>query len=162
MSPTSPYSPDLTKVSAGIIQLPKGDYEFAVSDGKPFKRERKEKDNSTTELFGVQYNLVVTRSDEPEYMGKTIPFQVYLHSDKAFGIVKRFVMACLGFPVNEENEFNEKYKDADWSANPDEPLGGIWKDVVGTKVAATADLVPQKGERAREGQLNQQFNWRPI
>lgn len=158
------YAPDLTKVQAGVPKLPKGDYEFSVSDVKLFSRDRTEDDQSVTKLFGVQYNLVVQRADgNEEYMGKTIPFQVYLHSDKAFGIVKRFVMAAYGFALNDENAFNDKFKKADWKADPEtQHLGDIWKGIQGTRIAATADVVPQKGPKAKEGETNQQFNWRPI
>lgn len=163
MSPASPYTPDLTKVQAGIPQLPKGDYEFSITEGKLFKRERTEDDNSVTKLHGVQYNLVVTRSEDPQYMGKTIPFQIYLHSDKAFSIVKQFLLAAYGFPLNEQDAFNKKFEGADWEVNPEtDHVGDVWTGVVGGRIAATADLVPQKGPRAKEGQLNQQFNWRPI
>lgn len=159
-----PYTPDLTKVSAGIPQLPKGDYEFSISEVKLFKRDRTEPDNTVTKLYGPQINLVVARSDDnPEFLGKTIPQSLYLNNEKTWGIAKRLVMAAYGYAINDEDAFNKKFKDADWTCNPEtDTLGDIWTGMAGKRVAATADLVPQKGERAKEGALNQQFNWRPI
>jgi hypothetical protein len=152
----------MTKVTAGIVLLPKGDFEFAVKECKTFSRQSTDPNTQETkDVYGVQYNLEVVGGSDDSFVGKTIPLQIYMHAgDAALSIGKRFIMASLGFALNAEAEFNEKYADADWSVDPEENFAGdIWQSVVGTRVAATTDQKPDKRDSSR---MNQVFNWRPI
>jgi hypothetical protein len=161
---TSRYAPDLTKATAGIPQLI-GDFEFKVNDVKTFKRTTT--DPATQEnkdVYGIQYALQVTEADEDnqKLLGKTIPLQLYMHVETTEGLNKRFIMAALGFPMNEEDDFNTKYAGADWNYNPDEgtiPENAIWKQVVGTRIRATCTIKPDKKDPSRK---NQQFDWKPF
>lgn len=153
------YNPNLTTASAGILMLQKGDYELKISQPKTFKRQKVE-NGETKDIYGVQYSLTVENGDDQNVIGKNIPLSLYMHSEAAFGINKRFVMAALGFALDDEESFNEKYADADWGIDPDSgELGDIWTQVAGNRVACTADIVPDKRDRSRQ---QQQFSWRPI
>lgn len=152
------YNPNLTTAQAGILILPKGDYEFGISDPKLFSRKSAGEGGVERHVFGVQYNLVVKTTGE--YEGKTIPLQLYMHTENSFGMNKQFVMAALGSSINQEDEFNEKYADADWSIDTDEnEMGDIWKNVGGNMISATADIVPDKRDVERK---QQRWSWRPV
>lgn len=156
------YTPDLTKVQAGMVMLPKGDFEFAVKEVKTFQRTSKDQNTQEEkEVYGIQYNLEVAGGSDESFVGKTIPLMIYAHAgDVALGIGKRFVMASLGFSINDEAAFNEKYADGDWSFDTEaQEVGDMWSSVVGTRVAATTD---QKADKRDSTRMNQQFNWRPI
>lgn len=162
------YAPNLTKATAGIPLLDKDDVEFNIGDVKTFFRTKTDpQSQENSDVFGVQYaiTLVKTAGANEKYIGKTFPLQLYMHSENAFGIVKRFVMAALGFSLDDEEKFNEKYADADWSyGEPDKegntvPDGSIWNQLKGSRVAATTDIVPN---RQRPDQKNQRYDWRPI
>lgn len=156
------YTPDLTKVQAGIVMLPKGDFEFAVKEAKTFSRTSTDTvTQESKDVYGIQYNLEVVSGSDDSFIGKVIPLQIYAHAgDAALGIGKRFVMAALGFALNDEANFNEKYADGDWSFDTEaQELGNMWSSVVGTRVAASTDQKPDKRDTTR---MNQQFNWRPI
>lgn len=166
----SRYAPDLTKSSAGIPQLI-GDFEFKVSDVKTFKRTTQDQESKEEkEVFGVQYSLIIDKVMEAEnskLQGKTIPLQLYMHSEGAMGINKRFIMACLGFPLNEEDNFNEKYAAANWRFDTDGevvaggpvPKDSVYAECVGTRVSASCTIKPDKKDATRK---NQQFDWRPF
>lgn len=156
------YTPNLTKVQAGIVMLPKGDFEFAVKEAKTFARVSTDPETQEQkDVYGIQYNLEVVGGSEDTYNGKIIPLQIYAHAgDVALGIGKRFVMAALGFAINDEDNFNEKYSDGDWGFDTEaQELGDMWTSVVGTRVAASTD---QKVDRRDSTRKNQVFNWRPI
>lgn len=167
------YAPDLSKANAGIPQLI-GDFTFKTTDVKPFLRVSTDintKENKN--VFGVQYSLqVIEAEDENEKLkGKTIPLQLYMHTDGTEGINKRFLLASLGFALNEEDAFNEKYgEDADYNIGIEDdekgepklgtlPADGIWKKVVGTAVRATCGMKQDKKDATRQ---NQQFDWKPF
>lgn len=160
------YAPNLTTASAGIPQLI-GDFEFKVNDVKTFFRTTT--DAATQEnkdVYGVQFSLQITKTEEEEsekLVGKTIPLQLYYHTEGADGINKRFMMAALGFALNDEDNFNEKYSTANWSyGDPKEnqiPEDSMWKQVVGTRVKASCSIKPDKRDSTRK---NQQFDWKPF
>lgn len=162
------YTPDLAKVQVGFLQLPKGDYEFSVNEVKDFARKRKEKDKATgqeieVDIYGITYTLGIVSAEAEEgkpFVGRTLPLSLYMHTDKTEGVNFSFAMAALGFPINEVEAFKEKYSDADFSLDTDNhEIGDFWKGIVGTRVAATADLKPQKDDTSK---MNQQFSWRPV
>jgi len=156
------YNPDLTRVQAGIPLLPKGDFEFSVNEGKTFSRQSTDPaTQETKDVYGIQYNLQVMSGSDDSFIGKIIPLQIYAHAgDAALSIGKRFVMAALGFALNDEANFNEKYADGDWNFDTeDQILGDMWSSVIGTRVAASTD---QKVDKRDHTRMNQVFNWRPI
>lgn len=155
------YEPNLTNTQAGIILLPKGDFDFKVNEVKTFSRISVDQQTQLQrDVFGIQYNLEVVSGSEASFIGKTVPVQLYMHTEASLGINKRFIMAALGFAIYDESSFNEKYADADWSFDTEEgEVGDIWRSVVGTRVNAATDIVPNK---RNPNQQNQQFNWRPI
>lgn len=157
------YKPDLSKVQLGFVQLPKDDYEFAVGEPKTFSRDRTEKDQSITKVFGIQYPIVVKEaaSDEnKQFIGRTLMQSLYFHTEKTESVNFAFAMACYGFGANEVDAFREKFADADFSVDTDTgDVGSFWKGIAGTRVSATADLKPRADDPSKN---NQQFAWRPI
>jgi hypothetical protein len=164
----SRYAPDLSKASAGIPQLT-GDFEFAIKDAKQFYRKGEDRvTKEEKEIYGVQYALQITKAEENEkLLGKTIPLQLYFHTEGTEGINKRFVMAALGYALNDEDNFNEKYENANWSfitgdapeANGKLPEDSVWQQVVGGRVRATCGMKADKNDPSRQ---NQQFDWKPF
>lgn len=168
--PISRYAPDLTKAQAGIPQLI-GDFEFKITDAKTFNRTTKDqKTQEDKDVYGVQYTLIIDKIEDAEnekLRGKTIPLQLYMHVEATEGLNKRFVMAALGFPANEEDDFNAKYADAKWNYDTDGeviqggpiPKDSIWAQIVGGRVSATCTVKPDRNDPTRK---NQQFDWRPF
>jgi hypothetical protein len=152
------YTADLSKANAGYVLLEKGDYEFTVGEPKTFYRSgTNQQTGEATESYGIQYPLTVVGGDQD---GKNLNIQLYLHTDKSFGMAKKFVMAALGYSLDREKEFNADFEGADWSFDTDtQEVGDIWTKAAGTRLAATADIVNDKRNPERQ---NQQFNWRPI
>lgn len=144
----------------GIPVLPKGDYIFEVGEGKPFEDKRTDEATGEEKVSaGVRYSLEIVEGED--YVGKSIPLSVYVHSEAAYGMTKQFVAACLGYTVKTEGEFNEKYADEEmWLVDPENNvLGDIWKKLQGARVAAA--VTKKLNDKSPSGEQNQ-FRWKPI
>lgn len=135
------YDFDPTAVSATFKTFPKGDYEFSVGEPRSFKRTS----NEGKETFGVRFPCkceeVVSEGD-PKMKGERAVYSAYLHGE-ANPFVKQFLMAVLGFSVDETGEkaFDEKYKGYDWSFDPDNgTVGDMWSTVTGGRLIASMDI----------------------
>lgn len=161
------YQPDLAKVQIGYLQLVKDDVEFAVGDVKGFSRKSKRKIDGVEQeidVYGITYTLTLVKAEAAENtpnIGRTLQHSLYFHTAETESINFSFAMSCLGFGVNEVDAFKEKYGDADFTFDSDNPseIGQFWRDLVGTRVAATSDLKPRKDDATK---MNQQFSWRPV
>ena len=154
------FEVDLTSAVASILQLPKGTYEFKIENPKTFKQSSNQPDGSTKESYGIAVTLRVT--SEGEYKNKTQPHRMYLHTEGAWGMAKQFVQAAYGYDVNQpgEHKFNEAFKGADMTFDPDsEELGTVWKELDGKTIAADCDLVVNK---IRPDEMQQRYRWRPV
>lgn len=153
------HNPNLATATAAFENLPKGDYTFVIGDAKTFHNKGTNQDGSEKENYGVQYNLRVKGGEKD---GKTVVIRHYMHVDTTMGMVKQFMMAALGYALNEvdEAQFNRDYPNADYSFDTDTTeLGEMWKKVVGSLVEAAVDIQPQKNNPDRQ---NQTFRWRPA
>lgn len=152
------FDVNLSSVSAQGVILDKGDYTFTVADAKPFARK---KASTGEDIYGVRYTLQVT--DGPDgTVGKTIPVSFYLHTDGARAMAKRFIMAVYGFTIDSEDEFNSSYGDYDWGGDTEGELGEGWTGIIGSSVAATVDVQPNKNPNTGAVRDQNQFSWRPA
>lgn len=108
------FDPDFVKTDAGIPTHPKGRYQLKVGTPKPFVQESRKGDKV---ISGVRYPLTVVGQYNSK--GKLVregfdgracsPNTVWLHTDKAWGMGKQFIMAAAGFARDQEGEANEKF-----------------------------------------------------
>jgi hypothetical protein len=145
---------------AGYLILAKDQYEFKLSGVHSFKRDSQNADGSPKTVFGINVNLDIVSG--PEHVGKTQRYQLYLHTDKAWGPAKQFVMAAYGFTNDQSGEaaFNEQYGDGDWSFDYDDgSVGDLWKGLEGKTIKANVDTQPNK---IRAGEVQQTYRWLPA
>lgn len=161
MSPR--FTPDLAKTKAGMRVFERGDYELVVSGVKPLAYTR---ESDGKEIAGCQVNLQMGglvqndgSLDTTDKDENVTPLRLYVHTEDAWPITKRFVMACLGYTLEQEDEFN-----ADLAATVDlsvdgegesAVLGGGWKRLVGTRFLCTLNKEKYEGrdQQRHEGFL---------
>ena len=83
------------------------------------------------------------------------PITLWIHTPKAFGMTKQFIMAALGYPIKEEKKANSEYfEDADFSVDTDDEdnaiPGASWEDLVGKNIRMTADIGVWQGNDQQE------------
>jgi len=151
------FTPNLSNVSAGIPLLDRGEYEFLVGESKPFIRVT-EKDGVAKTLWGVVTSLKVT--SEGAFKDKTIPWQMFMHTDASQPMIKQFLMAVYGFNKNNEADFNVKFNEDDYIVDTeDNILGDVWTGIAGKYVRAN---VVQKANKLDATQMQNQFSWFPF
>lgn len=143
------YEPDFGAVSATLHIFDKGELEFEIGKPKAFQREKKKGGES----IGVRYRMTATEGADS---GKSGMYTCYTHSEGGLAFAKQFIMAALGFEVNQagEKEFNAQYgKGADWSFDTENgECGELWDDVAGKRVMASVDIQanPETGEPGQQ------------
>jgi len=153
--PPTRFSFDPAAVQAGILVLPKDDYEFIVGEPRAFTGMNPE----GKENYGIRVQLMV--ASEGEFKGKRILQNFYLHSEEALPMLKSFQLASFGFTGNDEKRFNEEFaaQNGEWDIDfASGTLGDFWRKLSGLRVAATADVVINK----KTGNDQNQFRWRPV
>lgn len=137
--------------------LQRGEYEFEITNVKPFYRVKDDGGESAgvtvslkcTGKVGSDGELVTSKDEFPAAGEQVNPNRLYIHTPKAFGMTKQFIMAALGYPIKDEKVANEEYfDDADFSIDVDDSdpddvqviAGGSWDDLVGKSLRMTADL----------------------
>jgi hypothetical protein len=146
MSPR--FNADLSTVSASLVVLKPGDYEFAVGDPSSFARLAGQ-DQHETHGVGVMLTVSEVHEGAADAKSKKVYRQFYMHNKDGWGFAKQFVMACLGYSISgptkdaEEERFNADVKGKDWGYNPDDKsVGDMWKTIRGTRVICSVDLGP--------------------
>jgi hypothetical protein len=160
MSPR--YEPDLTKVTAGIEIFPKGTYEFSIGEPKAFSRENRQGVTTVGTRYPLRCEMV--HAGDQNFKNKRTLTSLYLHTEEAQGMAKRFIMAALGFNGNQEGEqtFDAEYKGRDWSLDPEVgSVGDVWREPTGRRVLADCDSQIVKGDDGTERTF-QSFNWIPL
>jgi hypothetical protein len=155
MTPIKKFSFDPTAVQAGMVVLPKDDYEFVLGEPKVFYRVKEDGNES----YGITVPLLVV--SEGEFKGKRIFPQFYLHTEAAWPMLKGFQLAALGFNVNQESQFNAQYKaeNGEWDIDfENKTLGDFWRKLTGQRISATAEVKPN----TVTGTDQNQFRWRPV
>lgn len=144
------FEPNLAQAHAGFPMLERGEYEFTITKATPFYRVK----DDGSENGGCRCSLKVvgqvaadgSLDTDFEAMDEMVsPITLWIHTPKAFGMTKQFIMAALGYPIREEKRANEEYfEDADFSVDVDEEdnaIGGAsWQDLVGKSLRMTADI----------------------
>ncbi len=161
------YDHDPSTVSASIFIFPKGEYEFKVGRPKSFERTAAKGHQS----YGIRFPIVCTSGS---HAGKKSVFSMYLHSEGAAGMGKRFQIAAAGYEVNDRNEkqFDQEAAGKDWSYDTDTgEVGQGWLDYEGVTVVCDVEQQPSKDAEgkvqtdARTGDpIMQQVwgTWRPL
>ena len=156
MSDEGRFAPDLSGVKAGMPIYERGEYEVVISDVKPIYYNR-ESDGKT--IAGAQVNLEMAGRvendgtvnpnfgpDGDSVAGEPVaPNRLYVHSQKALGLVKQFIMFSLGYAIDEEDAFNADIGgDLDISVfkpvdAEEATLGSGWDRLVGKRLRVTLD-----------------------
>lgn len=156
------YTHDPASVQASLSVLPKDEYEFVVGRPRAFERTASKGHQS----YGVRFPL--TTLD-----GKRSVFSIYLHSEGAAAMGKRFQIAASGYDVNEANEkrFDQESAGKDFSYDTDTgEVGEGWGEYEGVHVVCDVDVQPAKDASGAE-QKDTQGNpimqqvwgvWRPL
>lgn len=153
------YEHDPSTVTASITVLPKDDYEFKVGRPKAFERTAKAGHQS----YGIRFPLTVQGGPQN---GKKTMHTIYLHSDGAAQMAKRFQMAMAGYAVNEKNEkiYDAEIAGKDWSYDTsDGSVGAAWLEYEGKHIMCDVDVEQITPEGKTEPQDSQIWGtWRPI
>jgi hypothetical protein len=152
MSPR--FEPDLGAVRATTRIFDSGEYVLKIGDAYPISYTR-EKDGA--EIGGARYALeMVGRiqadgSLDDAHAGESVTAnRVYIHSEGALSMAKRFLMAAFGYSRNDEESFNEEVLssgDFSISGEGDEAeLGSSWAQCSGNLVRVSLDKDTYEGE----------------
>lgn len=154
------FQPNLAQAHAGFPMLDRGEYEFTITKATPFYRVK----DDGSENGGCRCSLRVTGkvdsdgslSEDFEGVNEMVaPITLWIHTPKAFGMTKQFIMAALGYPIKDEKRANEEYfEDSDFSVDVDDEentIGGAsWDDLVGKSLRMTADIGVWNGNDQQE------------
>jgi hypothetical protein len=161
------FQPNLKDAHAGFPMLPRGEYEFEITNVHPFFRVKDDGGESAGCTISLKVvgqvaadgSLETDKAEFPSADEQVNPNRVYIHTPKAFGMTKQFIMAAMGYPVRDEKVANEEYfDDADFSidVNDDDPdnieviAGGSWDDLVGKTLRMTADVRMWQGNEQQD------------
>jgi len=173
------FTPDFSSVDASIPIYEKGRYRVKVTKRTGVIRTSKaDKDGNTHTSAGVRYNLEMVGQFDREgnltddLAGKVVsPFTGYVHTDKAWGMCKQFLMAACGFKSNEEAKANaELFQVNDWTLDgePGEApenmiLGDGWNLPLDRLVDVTLSKRTQKNDDTGDIYENQDYgSWAPV
>jgi len=160
------YEADPSNVTTSITILPKDEYEFVLGRPKAFERTAKAGHQS----YGVRIPVTVVGGPQN---GKRTIISLYLHSDGAQQMAKRFQMAVAGYTVNERNEsaYDKDVAGKNWSYDTtDGSVGEAWAEYEGKHVACAVDVGFRKDEQGNAvldnngAEIEQQEwgTWMPI
>lgn len=143
------FNNDPSKVSAGFTVLPKDDYELIIGSPKAFFKTGQ---NGKADNYGVRFPLTVASGP---YQGKkSVPANLYEHTEDAQSFGKQFKMAALGYGKGREEEerFDKDQAGKDWSFDTDSgACGDAWNEMTGKRVVGSYDI-----QIATDGSGNEQ------
>lgn len=163
------FEPDLTEVHAFTPIYERGDYEVKLDGRFPFGYTRRD----GKEISGMRFGLEMVGRIESDGSldgndaGERVTApRFYVHSKPAFGMLKQFLMAVLGYTRETEGEFNKFFKKHEWWVDGEGDsvtCGNGYEKVVGKRARVT--LVkslydPGDGTTPKEQQDFQA--WRPL
>lgn len=152
------YEADPSKVTTSITILPKDGYEFVLGRPKAFERTAKAGHQS----YGVRIPVTVVGGPQN---GKRTIISLYLHSEGAQQMAKRFQMAVAGYPVNEKNEklYDADIAGKDWSYDTgDGSVGEAWLEFEGKHVFCDVDVSTREDDKGAEVEQQDWGTWAPI
>lgn len=150
-----PFEFDPTKVAAVLTIFSKGEYEFLIGEPRSFQREAGEDKHLSV---GIRFPV---QAETDGKKGRQL-YSLYLHSENASGFAKRFLMAALGYNLNDagERKFDDDVKGSDWGYNPEVgSCGDMWREVTGHRAIGEVDI--QSNEKTGEP-MQKWLGWRPI
>jgi hypothetical protein len=154
------FTPNMADVTTTVPIIDDGDAVFEINQPKLFAR----KNAKDEEVYGVQLGLLIKQA--PNHVGKTIPQQLYLHTEASLPMTKRFVMAALGYDPNDETvaeAFNAKYPSEMWVCDWDNNvIGEVFNRLAGQNIAASVTHGLTKPQDGSEPRNQNRFNWKPI
>lgn len=159
MSEAKRFTPNLSGVDAGIPLLEHGDFEFVIGEPKAFIRQS-ERNGIMVDVYGVSTSLKVVEG--PSHIGKTIPWQMYLHTEGSQPMVKQFLMASYGYGRNGESEFNEQFDgdEENWFIDTETgEVGEAYKGIAGKRIMASVTQRPSKRD---PNVMQNSFTWLPA
>jgi len=158
------FQPDLAKTKAGMPIYERGEDEVKINAVKVIHYIKEESGDEiagaalTLEMVGlVQNDGSLDRALEGETVA---PLRLYVHSEKAWPITKRAIMAALGYSLDDEDKFNNDIAaNLDVGVEPgegdeDATLGSGWKRLVGQRMLMTLNKRTWQG---REQQQHEGF-----
>lgn len=158
------FQPDLGKTKAGMPVYERGEYEVKILGVKPIYYVKEEEG---TEVAGASLSLEMVgrvQNDgtlDRELEGETVaPLRLYVHSEKAWPITKRAIMAALGYTLDDEDTFNNDLAATlDVGVEPGEgdeeaTLGSGWSRLTGQRMLMTLNKRKWQG---REQQQHEGF-----
>lgn len=155
----------MQKARASTRIFDQGEYELKIGEPQPLLYERDDDDGGTTVVAGVRYPLemvgritadgnIEEEGDWGEAGEDVTPARFYVHTDAAWPMAKRFVMAAMGFSLEEEDEFDEVFVEEhsfaiDGDVDSEEPaeLGSGWTEAEGQRVWMTLGQDVYKGRQ---------------
>lgn len=154
------FEPNLAKAHAGFPMLQRGEYEFTITKATPFYRVKDDGSENGGCRVGLRCDGAINADGSInagiEEAGEQVStLSLWIHTPKAFGMTKQFIMAALGYTIQEEKKANEEYFEAsDFSVDVDEEdniVGGAsWQDLVGKTLRMTADIGVWQGNDQQE------------
>lgn len=153
------FEPNLAKAHAGFPMLPRGEYEFTITKATPFYRVKDDGSENGGCRVGLRMDGAINADGSMnagvEDAGEQVStLSLWIHTPKAFGMTKQFIMAALGYTIREEKKANKEYfEEADFSVDveEDQVVGGAsWQDLVGKTLRMTADIGVWQGNDQQE------------
>ena len=141
------FAPDLAKVKAGLRTLSAGEWELIIGKPQPiyYVKEDTGKEVAGCRVsFTIEGEIKADGSLDEEFKGDGVfGIRLYVHSEKAFGMTKQFLLAAFGYSIDEEDQANEDiFADSDFSVDVDDDENGVlgegWFALEGNRVRATA------------------------
>lgn len=152
------YEHDPSNVTASLTILPKDDYEFKLGRPKAFERTAKAGHQS----YGIRIPVTVVGGPQN---GKKTLVSLYLHSDGAAAMAKRFQMAIAGFTVNDKNEklYDAQAAGKDWSYDTSTgEVGAAWLEYEGQHIMCDLDVAMRTDDKGNEVEQQEWGSFRPI
>lgn len=130
------FQPDFGKTEAGFPVYPRGDYEIKVTKVSGFLYNREDEETGDVDevsgvtaslemvgLVGTDGSIVTMQGDKTIAGEKVAPVRLYVHSEAAWPIAKRFAMAAYGYDLDTEKEFNAFIGENDLDFSVDGEIG---------------------------------------
>ena len=152
------YTADPTKVSTALAIFPKGDVELKCGKPKAFERQAKAGHQS----YGIRIPVECTSGPN---QGKRSVVTLYMHSDGAQSMAKRFQMAMQGYTVTDANEklFDAWAAGLDWSFDTETgEVGAAWAQYEGRSIIASVDVQMQTNDKGESVEQQEWKSWLPV
>jgi hypothetical protein len=152
------YTADPTKVTTALAIFPKGDVELKCGKPKAFERQNRKGEQS----YGIRIPVECVSGPST---GKRSVVSLYMHSDGAQSMAKRFQMAMAGMLVNDANEkaFDANVAGLDWSFDTDTgECGAAWAAYEGNHIVATVDVSLQTNDKGDQIEQQDWKGWLPF